>query len=494
MKRFKKLGILLTVLVVACVATLVVSQHEQKQERIKNSDEVILEIPSDTVSALAWEYAQGEGLSFYKNDSGWHYAEDEAFPVSEEKVLNILSNFESFGVRFVIEDVEDYSQYGLDKPECTLHIATEGQSYDIKLGAFSKMDQQRYVDIGDGNVYLVSEDPMDYVDSALSSMIQNDVLPGFENVVDIRFTGKENYIVQRLEDTNYSYSASDVYFVQQNGKYLPLDKAAVTRYLNTIASLDLQTYVTYNASAEELAAYGLDQPELSVTVNYTDTEEDSEEEIPDVCIIHISRNPEELKAAQEAEAKGENAEAVSMYVRVGDSQIVYELDKVDYGILSAASYDDLRHKEVFWGDFEEVFQIDITLEGQTHTLVSEKNADDERVWRFLTEEIEPEETQTDSTEESQEEEPEDDTLDLSDFADALTVLYADSFTSQEPTGKEEIRVKLHLENENFPEIEIILYRYDGSNCLAVIDGESVSLVPRASVMELVETVQAIVLN
>lgn len=71
MKRFKKLGILLTVLVVASVATLVVSQHEQKQERIKNSDEVILEIPSDTVSALSWEYAQGEGLSFYKNDSGW---------------------------------------------------------------------------------------------------------------------------------------------------------------------------------------------------------------------------------------------------------------------------------------------------------------------------------------------------------------------------------------------------------------------------------------
>lgn len=183
-----------------------------------------------------------------------------------------------------------------------------------------------------------------------------------------------------------------------------------------------------------------------------------------------------------------------MYVRVGDSQIVYELDKVDYGILSAASYDDLRHKEVFWGDFEEVFQIDITLEGESHTLVAEKNEDEERVWRFLTEEIEPEEAQTDSTEESQEEEPEDDTLDLSDFADALTVLYADSFTSQEPTGKEEIRVKLHLENENFPEIEIILYRYDGSNCLAVIDGESVSLVPRASVMELVETVQAIVLN
>ena len=46
----------------------------------------------------------------------------------------------------------------------------------------------------------------------------------------------------------------------------------------------------------------------------------------------------------------------------------------------------------------------------------------------------------------------------------------------------------------FPEIEIILYRYDGSNCLAVVDGQSVSLVPRASAMEVVESVQAIVLN
>ena len=106
-------------------------------------------------------------------------------------------------------------------------------------------------------------------------------------------------------------------------------------------------------------------------MNYTYTEDDSDEETSDTCVIHISRNPEELAAAQEAEAKGENAEDVSMYVRVGDSQIVYELDSVDYGILSAASYDDLRHQEVFWGDFDDVTQIDVTLEGESHTLTSE---------------------------------------------------------------------------------------------------------------------------
>lgn len=500
MKRFKKLGVLLGILVVVCIATFALTHYEEEQEQIKNSDEIILQIPADTVISLSWEYAEEGNLAFHKGEDGWLYDEDEYFPVSEEKVNDILSEFEAFGVTFIIENVTDYSQYGLDEPEMTFHIGTEETSYDIKLGAFSTMDQQRYIDISDGNVYLVSEDPMDYVSASLSDMILDDDTPGFENVVDIRFEGTENYMIQRLEDTNYSYSDDDVYFTQKNGEYLPLDKSAVTQYLNTITSLDLLTYVTYNATEEELAEYGLDEPELTVTVNYTQTDQASEdqEQIPGTCVIHISRNPEELAAAEEAEAKGENAKAVSMYVRIGDSQIVYDLDSVDYGILSDASYDDLRHQEVFWADFADVTQIDITLEDTEHTLISELDDDEERVWYYQTEEMLAEATEetTEAAEETTEteaiEEPE--TLDLTDFEDSLNALSANSFTAEIPTEKEEIRFTLHLDNESFPTVEIVLYRYSGTECLAVVDGESVSLVPRASVMELVEAVQTIVLS
>ena len=260
------------------------------------------------------------------------------------------------------------------------------------------------------------------------------------------------------------------------------------------------SYVTYNATEEELACYGLDDPELSVTVNYTYTDEEAGdgEQAAGVCILHISRNPEELAAAEEAEARGEEAEAVSMYVRIGDSQIVYSLDKVDYGILSGASYDDLRHQEVFWGSFDDVTRIDITLEDNDHTLISEANDAQERIWYYQTEEMlaaaagktsEPD-NETGETEPA--EEPE--ALDLTDFGDSLSALSANSFTGEKPSGKEEIRFTLHLENETFPGVEIALYRYSGTECLAVVDGESVSLVPRASVMELVEAVQTIVLN
>lgn len=39
-----------------------------------------------------------------------------------------------------------------------------------------------------------------------------------------------------------------------------------------------------------------------------------------------------------------------------------------------------------------------------------------------------------------------------------------------------------------------LYRYDGSHCLAVVDGAPVSLVTRTSAVDLIEAVHAIVLD
>ena len=504
MKRFQKLGLLVAVLAAVSAATLALGRYEQTQEKIQASEDVILQIPADTVTAISWRYADDSGLSFHKENDTWCYDEDAAFPVSQEEMNQILSHFEDFGAAFCIEDVTDYSQYGLDKPACTLTITTGEDTQEVKLGDFSKMDSQRYVDVGDGNVYLVKNDPKDLLKENLSDMICNDDTPGFETVVDIRFTGTENYIIQRMEDTNYSYSPEDVYFTQENGKYLPLDKSAVVKYLNTITSLSLGNYVTYNATAQELEAYGLAEPELSVTVNYTYTEEDSETVVADTCILHISRNPEELAAAQEAEAKGEPAGTVSAYVRVGDSQIIYTLDSVDYGILSAASYNDLRHKAVFWGDMAEVTQMDITLEGETHTLVSRKTDKDEQVWHFQEEETaetqqteaaETQETESgepQQTEETQSQEPE--TLDISALTNALTSLTATSFTTQTPEGKEEIRLTLHLENESFPTVEIALHRVDGSSCLATVDGQSVSLVSRTNAMALVEAVQTLVLQ
>ena len=340
------------------------------------------------------------------------------------------------------------------------------------------MDEQRYVDIGDGNVYLVSEDPTEYLEKELSSMILHDDTPDFEEVVDIKYSGMVDYTITYNKDSNNTYSEEDVYFTEEDGKSLPLDTDSVTTYLNTITSLDLQTYATYNATEEELTTYGLNQPELSVTVNYTYTDDENKDnKISDSCTLHISRNPEEVKAAEEAEAnEEEDIPDVTKYVRIGDSQIVYEISDSSYKTLTNASYNDLRHNEVFWADIDIITQIDVSLEGENHVMTStidEDSDEDEekRVWHYGEEEIQ-----------------------ISKLTNELTALTAESFTNKSAEQKEEISLTIHLDNEKFPQVKIQLYRNDGDTCLAVVDGESICLVNRSDVMDLVEEVQAIVLN
>ena len=85
-------------------------------------------------------------------------------------------------------------------------------------------------------------------------------------------------------------------------------------------------------------------------------------------------------------------------------------------------------------------------------------------------------------------------MDVSDFQNAMSKLEAEEFTEEAPAGKEEIGLTLYLNKEQHPQVLIELYRYDGSRCLAVVDGEPLALVDRAAVVELVEAVYGIVLG
>ena len=67
MKRSKKIGVLTGVLVAACVVTWAVMRTEEHKEKIKNSDEIILEIPEDKFTALSWSQ-DGKKLSIKKRE------------------------------------------------------------------------------------------------------------------------------------------------------------------------------------------------------------------------------------------------------------------------------------------------------------------------------------------------------------------------------------------------------------------------------------------
>lgn len=471
MKRSKRLFALLGILIVACVATFAVTQMKKEKEQIKTSGEIVLEVSSDDVTSLSWEYGE-TALAFHK-DENWLYDEDEAFPVDEETIHEMLEQFEAFGVSFIIEEVTDYSMYGLDEPVCTIKFSTGEQSYEITLGDFSNMDSERYVSIGDGNVYLAKVDPLDKFDAVLRDMIRHDEDLSYDRVTQIKFEGIENYTIFYEEESTATYCADDVYYTERDGETLPLDTDRVGTYLESMTTLNPTNYVTYNVTEEELASYGLDDPELTITVDYTYKDED-DNEVSDTFVISVSRDAEKLAAAEEAEAHDEEPEEVPGYVRIGDSRIVYEISEYSCDNLLAASYDELRHREVLTADFEDIYQLDISLEGADYTILVDGEEDDEPIWKYQEEKI--------------------DVDDLQDALEGLRASSTESFTVDGMAGKEEISLTVHLDNENHPKVEVELYRYDGSDCLAKVDDKTFALIPRADVVDLIEAVNAIVLN
>lgn len=470
MCKATKLYALLGVLLVVCIAAFAVSRYEEKKEQIKNSGEVILKIPTDSVTALSWTNESGK-LSFTKDET-WVYDDDNAFPVDEEKINDLLEQFTSFAAAFSIDDVEDYSQYGLDEPICTIHITAGEESYTVELGDFSKMDEQRYVSIGDGKVYLVSEDPYDSYSAVLRDMIHNDTIPSFNTASRITFSGEESYTIIR-DENGKSIDQDDVYFVDGS----PLDTTNVSNYLSVLCSLSLTEYVSYNVTTAELSEFGLDEPNLTVELAYIVKDSDGNEADTGSLTVHISQNPEEAAAYDEAVQKNlTDLPDVTCYVRVGQSQIVYKISQDVYDQLTDVSYSTMRHQSLFTADFDTVTSIDVVLNGENYTFTynppeDKDDEDAEGAWTYNGEEF-----------------------DIYNLKTALRAISASSFTEETPTGQEEISLTVHLDNEDSPTFTLTLYRLDGMNCIATVGGKPVALVSRSKTVDLIEAVNELALG
>ena len=484
MKRKTRLIILCCVLAVAVGAAVGLSLYSEEAEQIAESGEVVFELPVDEVTALSWEYTDEEGETVslaFTNDGGWSYDGDASFPVDGEALTELLDYFAAMPAAFVIEDVTDYGQYGLEEPLCTINITAGETEYEIALGDYSELDYQRYLSLGDGKVYLVNDDPMELYKITLDDLMLDDTIPAFVDVERVEFSGAENYVIERDENGG-SYRAGDVYYTE-NGEVLDTD--SVNDFVTYIAALGLEDYYTYDATEADLAETGLDEPELTVTIDYPESgEEDAEiltftisfsrsatDKLTDWDEVLAALEEESEDAEETAEPTDEDAVA---YLRVGESAIIYEIGYDTFKALMACSYDDLRHTEIFPAEVEDVASLSVTLDGGTYEFTTTPpegaEAEDEGTqWYY-----EGEETG------------------VTDIGTALAALSASRFDGGGASGEEEISLRATLASGD--EIALSLYRADGESCYAEVDGEGIGYVPRSQAVDLIEAVNAVVLG
>ena len=313
-------------------------------------------------------------------------------------------------------------------------------------------------------------------------MIDNDDIPSFDRVESISFSGSENYEVtykEYSEDSIDTICSEDIYYKKENDTLLPLDTENVELYLDTISGMSEDSYVTYNASEEDLATYGLDDPELTVDILYSDDDE-NEEAATENFVLHISRDAETKQAVEENngtndesennEEDSDDEEKTYAYARIGNSKIIYKISETSFDALMAASYDDLRHKNLFTGDFSDISQIDVELDGNQYTINVEADGD-ENTYLYKDKEI-----------------------DITDLQTALETVSATSFINDASGDNQELSLILHFNDETISSLSLTFYQYDGENCLTEVDGKTTALVSRSAVIDLSEAINAIVLQ
>ena len=442
MKRTKQLTILLLILAVLCLAIVVATGVERHMDSISATSEEILALSADELTGISW--TNGEtSLSFTQTDGVWQDASDGEFPIDQDKMADLLAHFESVTASFIIEDVEDFTQYGLASPTGTVTLTTADGETVLELGDYSTMDSKRYVTLGTGTVYLIEDDPAEYLAEDRDELMRQDTIPDYDTLDSITVEGAASLAVEYRPDEELTYTDRYDYYLNQDGSFQALDTSKVTGLISTFDGLDRANYVSYTATDEDLAQWGLDAPAIQFTVTYTADD---------------TQSSFVLAFGQDEDGNG--------YMRMDDSPIVYSVDEESYEEITATDYDALRPDEVLALDWDAVTSADFTLDDTVYTLTHSGDT-----WTINDTEVEFDE--------------------VSSAVDALAV---SEFNSEEPAKKQEITFAVHLDNETWPTLTVALYQYDGESCLATLDGETLGLVDRSLAVDLTEAVNAITLG
>lgn len=442
MNRQKKLAILVGVLIALCVVIAVVAGVQKHIDTVSTVDKEIIATSESALTEVSWT-KDGSSLDFVQQDSTWQDAGDADFPVDQDKMADFLSHFESVHASFIIENAEDFSQYGLDDPSCTITLTSADGSTLIQLGDYSTMDEKRYLTLGDGTVYLIDDDLEQYVATDRDDLMRVDTLPDYDTLDSIVATGETAFTAEYHPDEALCYTDAYDYYSKDGDSYQPLDTDKVKGVVTTLNGIDRSEYVNYRTTDSDLGVYGLDAPTVTFTVTGTLDDEQSTHTL----------------------AFGKNGD--NCYMRMDDSPIVYRIDSDTYtNDVVTIDYDSLRPTAVLALDWDDVQSIDFTIDDATYTVT--KNGDTYKIG--------------------------DDVVEFGDVSDAVDALTVKEFSTESPAKKQEAAFTVHLDNETWPTLEVTIYQYDGEDCLVQLNGETLGLVSRSLVVDLTEAVNAITLG
>ena len=365
-----KMILAVAVLAVCCgayagVKTYVSHQEQKESEAESEENTSVFTASADDIKSLDFMVDDTE-TTFEKKDDSWVKKDDTDFPVNQSTLDSAASSVTSVESDRVLEDVDDLAEYGLDSPANTIKIVTKSEDEDgddttttLYVGDENSSTSQYYVRKDDEKtVYLVDSSCVEPFTKTLYDYAQMEDFPAIsstDTITKISVDGDSSYELKKDADTS-------VWSVSANGEEDKADSATVSSLVSSFGSMAYNSMADYKC--EDKSKYGLDKPYSTITVDYQeeaetsdDNAETSDSETPD------SAETTEMVDKQLTILVGNEADDSNRYVMVNDSNEVYTMSEETLSALTDKTEEDFWDMTVSYVSVNSLASLKVNYQG-----------------------------------------------------------------------------------------------------------------------------------
>ena len=365
-----KMILAVAVLAVCCgayagVKTYVSHQEQKESEAESEENTSVFTASADDIKSLDFMVDDTE-TTFEKKDDSWVKKDDTDFPVNQSTLDSAASSVTSVESDRVLEDVDDLAEYGLDSPANTIKIVTKSEDEDgddttttLYVGDENSSTSQYYVRKDDEKtVYLVDSSCVEPFTKTLYDYAQMEDFPAIsstDTITKISVDGDSSYELKKDADTS-------VWSVNANGEEDKADSATVSSLVSSFGSMAYNSMADYKC--EDKSKYGLDKPYSTITVDYQeeaetsdDNAETSDSETPD------STETTEMVDKQLTILVGNEADDSNRYVMVNDSNEVYTMSEETLSALTDKTEEDFWDMTVSYVSVNSLASLKVNYQG-----------------------------------------------------------------------------------------------------------------------------------
>ena len=366
-----KMILAVAVLAVCCgayagVKTYVSHQEQKESEAESEENTSVFTASADDIKSLDFMVDDTE-TTFEKKDDSWVKKDDTDFPVNQSTLDSAASSVTSVESDRVLEDVDNLAEYGLDSPTNIIKIVTKSEDEDgddttatLYVGDENSSTSQYYVrkDDDEKTVYLVDSSCVEPFTKTLYDYAQMEDFPAIsstDTITKISVDGDSSYELKKDADTS-------VWSVSANGEEDKADSATVSSLVSSFGSMAYNSMADYKC--EDKSKYGLDKPYSTITVDYQeeaetsdDNAETSDSETPD------SAETTEMVDKQLTILVGNEADDSNRYVMVNDSNEVYTMSEETLSALTDKTEEDFWDMTVSYVSVNSLASLKVNYQG-----------------------------------------------------------------------------------------------------------------------------------